>query len=324
MTQGDLGPVDPSSFFWTGASIGPHGEIAFVGSRSSEYVEVYYMASASAAPQRLTDFNQHVAALGLGKSERIEWQGPDGFREDGVLVYPPDFSTARKYPLVLLIHGGPNGTSVESFDFMSQVLAAHGYIVFSPNYRGSNNQGSAFQHGVVNDAGDGPARDIMAGVAAVTKRGYVDESRLAVTGHSYGGFMTAWLIGHYQVWKCAVATSAVTNLVDWYNLSDVNVQIGAFLQPGSPWVGGALQGYLAQSPITYMANARTPTLIIADIGDPRVPVVQSYEMYHALRDNGTPVEFYVYPVGGHSPSDPVRIMDASARWVAWVDRFLRD
>ena len=320
----DLGAVDPSSSFWTGLSIGRRGDIAFVGTTPDDGAELYYLASVSAAPRRLTDFNgERLAGIALGKSEPIDWQGPDGFHEDGILVYPPDFTKDRKYPLVLVIHGGPTGASVQSFDFLLQMFAAHGYLAFSPNYRGSDNLGNAYQRAVDNNAGDGPGRDVMSGVAAVVKRGFVDESRMAVTGYSYGGYMTAWLIGHYQGWKCAVAVAAVTNLVDWYDLSDINVHI-RYLQGGrSPWVGNALQSYLAQSPITYMANARTPTLILADIGDPRVPVVQSYELYHALKDNGVPVEFWLYPTGGHFPTDPVRMMDSFNKWLGWVDRYFR-
>ena len=320
----DLGAVNPSSTFWVGASIGQRGEIAFVGTTSDSAAELYYMASSSTAPRRLTAFNrQQLAGIALGKSERIEWEGPDGFHEDGVLVYPPGFTKDKKYPLVLVIHGGPTGASVQSFDFLLQIFAAHGYLAFSPNYRGSDNLGNAYQRAVDDDAGVGPGRDVMAGMAAVVKRGFVDESRIAVTGYSYGGYLTAWLIGHYQTWKCAVAVAAITNLVDWYDLSDINVNIRYLQGSRSPWVGDALQQYLAQSPITYIANARTPTLILADIGDPRVSVVQSYELYHALKDNGVPVEFYVYPVGGHFPSDPVRMMDSFDRWLGWVDKYLR-
>ena len=320
----DLGAVNPADNFWVGASTGPSGQIAFVGSTAAHPDELYYIASPTDAPRRLTDFNQQIGAMELGGTEGLEWQGPDGFREDGVLVYPPDFIKTKKYPLVLLIHGGPEDAAVQSFHFLSQLIAAHDYVVFSPNYRGSDNRGNAYQHAVAGNAGVGPGRDVMAGVRAVVKRGFVDESRIAVTGHSYGGFMTAWLIGHSHMWKCAVAVAAVTNFVDWYDLSDVNVQM-RYLFAGfrSPWIGDAMRGYQAQSPITYAANATTPTLILADADDYRVPVVQSYELYHALRDNGVTVEFYVYPVGGHFPGDPVRIMDNFERWVGWLDRFLR-
>ncbi|MGA8439006.1 MAG: prolyl oligopeptidase family serine peptidase [Candidatus Sulfotelmatobacter sp.] len=143
-------------------------------------------------------FNQQIDALRLGKMESFEWQGPDGFREDGILVYPPDFSRNKKYPLVLMVHGGPTAASTTEFENTSQLMAARDYVVFRPNYRGSDNLGNAYQHAIYNDAGDGPGRDVMAGIDALKKLGFVDESRIAVTGWSYGGFMTTWLIGHYH------------------------------------------------------------------------------------------------------------------------------
>ena len=158
--------------------------------------------------------------MALGKVEPIEWQGPDGWHEDGVLIYPPDFAPDKKYPLVLFIHGGPEWASTEAFNEWGQLIAAHGYVVFRPNYRGSDNLGNAYQMAIVNDTGDGPGRDIMAGLEAVERRGFVNTNRIAVSGWSYGGYMTVWLIGHYQVWKTAIAGAAVTDWLADYSLSD--------------------------------------------------------------------------------------------------------
>src|SRR3989449_7784692 len=115
----------------------------------------------------------------------------------------------------------------------------------------------------------------------------VDTTRIGVSGWSYGGYMTTWLIGHYRTWKAAVAGAAVTNLLDQYNMADYNVgQRFGFAGFASPWTGQALQAYRAQSPISYVAAMKTPTLILSDVRDARVTVSQSYELYHALRDNG--------------------------------------
>jgi dipeptidyl aminopeptidase/acylaminoacyl peptidase len=150
----------------------------------------------------------------------------------------------------------------------------------------------------------------------------VDDKRLAVTGWSYGGYMTTWLIGHHQVWKTAIAGAAVTDLADQYNLSDGNV-IRRHIYGGSPWVGDAEKRYREQSPITYARQVKTPTLILATTGDARVTVTQSYKFYHALKDNGVEVKFIAYPVAGHYPSDPVRQKDVYRRWVGWLDEHLR-
>ena len=317
-----LGDANPAGSFWVDAAVGPKGEIAFTASTASHPSELYYMASPNDAPKRLTNFNQQIAALQLGKVERFEWQGPDGFREDGILVYPPDFSKDKKYPLVLLIHGGPTAASTTGFGGLAHLMAARDYVVFEPNYRGSDNLGNVYQRAIYNDAGDGPGRDVMAGVEAIKKLGFVDEAKIAVTGWSYGGYMTSWLIGHYRIWKTAVAGASVTDLNEEYNLSDGNVG-GRYSFKGSPWEGNNMKDYLAQSPIASASLIRTPTLILSDTGDARVPVTQSYQLYHAMKDNGVTVKFVAYPVHGHFPGDPVRSRDVYSRWLGWLDQYLK-
>jgi dipeptidyl aminopeptidase/acylaminoacyl peptidase len=308
----DLGSVQPGGF-----TVSPEGMIVFVGNEPTRPAELYVMASTSDRPKRLTSFNSSLDSLRLGKVEGITWKGPNGFDEDGVLVYPPDFQPGRTYPLVLVIHGGPMGASTESFDPVAQIMAAQGWVIFSPNYRGSNNRGAAYQRAVVNDAGDGPGRDVMAGIAAVRAHGFVDTTRIAVSGWSYGGYMTAWLTSHYTGWRVAVAGAAVTDWFDWYALADLNVWAGYGLG-GSPWLGNTEAGYRAQSPITFANRIRTPTLILSDVYDPRVTVTQSYKLYHALKDNGTEVKFVAYPVGGHFPGDPIHQRDIYKRWMEWI------
>jgi dipeptidyl aminopeptidase/acylaminoacyl peptidase len=317
-----LGDISPSWAFWVDAFVGRNGDIAFTGSTPRQPSELYYMASANDTPKRLTNFNHDIATLNLGVAHKITWGGPDGFQEDGVLTYPPDFQKDRKYPLVLIIHGGPTAASGTAFSFLPQLMATHGYVVFSPNYRGSDNLGNAYQRAIWNDAGDGPGRDVIAGIDLVKKLGFVDESKIGVTGWSYGGYMTSWLIGHYQIWKAAMAGAPVTDLYDEYNLSDGNVT-GRYSFRGSPYLGDNLKDYRAQSPITYAQHMKTPTLIMQDTGDARVTVTQGYALYHALKDNGVPVKFIAVPVAGHSPGDPVRRMDVYRRWVDWMDQYLK-
>lgn len=317
-----IGDISPSWGFWVDAFVGRKGEIAFTGSTPTQPSELYYMASANDTPKRLTNFNHEIAALALGKTERFEWKGSDNFQEDGVLVYPPDFQKNKKYPLVLIIHGGPQASTTTQFSLLPQLMATHGYVVFEPNYRGSDNLGNAYQRAIWNDAGDGPGRDVIAGIDALKKLGFIDDSKIAVTGWSYGGYMTSWLIGHYQIWKAAVAGAPVTDVYDEYNLSDGNVG-DRYGFKGSPYVGDNLKDYRAQSPITYAAHMKTPTLILHDTGDARVTVTQGYSLYHALKDNGVPVKFIAFPVPGHFPGDPVRAMDCFHYWIDWVDKYLK-
>jgi dipeptidyl aminopeptidase/acylaminoacyl peptidase len=318
-TRLDLGDTNPAWFFWTDTAIGPGGAVAYTGSQAQRPSEVWY-AAAGAAPRRLSDLNAWIAQLDLGRVEEIGWHN-DGFAEDGVLTYPPNFSPGKRYPLVLEVHGGPQAATVASFSSTSQLFAAHGYVVFEPNYRGSDNFGNAYEHAIYMDAGAGPGRDVMAGVAAVQQRGFVDPARIAVGGWSYGGYMTSWLMTHYHVWRTAISGAAVNNFVDMYNVGDANVQI-AFSFKGSPYVGGNMHDYVAQSPITYAAQTTCPVLIISDMGDVRVPVTQSFEMYRALRDNHVPVRFVGIPVDGHYPSDPVRRSEIDRLWLRWLDDHL--
>lgn len=318
----NLGNIEPSWSFWVDMTVGPKGDVAFTGSTSDQPAELYYMSSADAAPKRLTNYNSAIAALDLSRVQSIDWDGPNGFREDGVLTYPPEFSKDKKYPLVLLIHGGPQASSTTSFSSLPQIIAAQGYVVFEPNYRGSDNLGNAYQRAIYRDAGDGPGRDVMAGLAAVEKMGFVDADEIAVSGWSYGGYMTSWMIGHYHIWKAAVSGAAVNDLVAEATVSDGN-RTDYYSMGGSPWVGDNWKIYREQSPITYASQIKTPTLILCDTGDFRVPIVQSYEMYHALKDNGVTTQFFAYPVRGHFPGDPVRAADVMTRWVGWINQYLK-
>ncbi len=318
----DLGDANPSWDGWVDAVVGKDGSIAFAGSNSTRPTELYYLASPDARPKRLTDFNHEIAALDLGRIDTFEWKGPDGFAEDGIVVYPPGFTRDKKYPLVLYIHGGPQAASTTRFDFFPQVLASHGYLVFEPNYRGSDNLGNKYTRAVMNDAADGPGRDIMAGVAALEKQGFIDESRVGVSGWSYGGFMTSWLIGHYHIWRAAVTGAAASSRANQYNLADYNI-IEGFQFGGSPWKKEYAKAYEEQSPITYAGAITTPTLILHDTGDPTVPITNSYAMLHALKDNGVSVKFIAIPTAGHEPSDPVHESDLERVWLEWLDKYLK-
>ncbi len=318
----DTGAAEPSLGYWLQAAVAKNGALAYVGSTVSRPSELWYQPNPTTAPRRLTGVNDAVAALQLGKTEAVTWNGPDGWAQNGTLTYPPDYAPGKKYPLVLVVHGGPTAASTLTFSPLAQELAARGLLVFQPNYRGSDNGGNAYQRAIYMDAGDGPGRDVMAGLAAVQKLGIVDDARIALSGWSYGGYMTSWLMTHYHPWKAALSGAAVNDLVDEYDLSDGNVQVG-FGFRGSPHVGNNLADYRAQSPITYALQVTCPVLIVSDIGDARVPVTQSFRMYRTLKDNGKPVRFVGIPVDGHNPGDIVRRIERDRLWVDWAVDALR-
>jgi dipeptidyl aminopeptidase/acylaminoacyl peptidase len=304
-------------------SVSGNGVIAFVGSTPSHPSELYVMRSASAMPKRLTDLNAFVDTLTLSGAEAVNWKGPDGFDEDGVLNYPVDYKAGNKYPLVLVIHGGPEGASTLRFSPLVQLLAARGFFVFQPNYRGSINLGDAYQHAIFRDTGEGPGKDVMAGLSKVIESGMIDTSRIGISGWSYGGYMTSWLNGYYpDKWKAAVEGAALNDWVMDYTISFY--QSGdLYFFGGSPWVKDYWKIWREQSPIELARSVKAPTLIMGDAGDPNVPIVNSYEMYHALRDNGIHTEFFVYPADTHFPGDIVRTSDVYRRWVEWMVKYLK-
>ena len=309
----DLNGVHPSL---DNIDVGTSDELVFIGSSSQQPSELYYMKNYKSTPEKLTSFNDSIAHLNLGSVSSINWMGEDGFYEDGVLTYPPNFSQDKKYPLIICIHGGPTASSREHFNFFSQALAAQGWIVFQPNYRGSNNLGKAFQRSIINDTGDGPGKDIMAGIETVKKLGFINSDKIAVSGWSYGGFMTVWLTSHYQGWSSAVAGAALTDWLDAYNMSDL--KCSGYLLNGSPWINDNLENYRKQSPITYANEIKTPTLILSNTMDHRVAVSQSIKLFHNLKDNNVEVKFIAYPIPGHFPQDPIHRKDVYERWIKWI------
>ena len=323
----DTGGVSPNSNYFVDMAISSTGALAFTGTSPTRPAELYYMTSLDSPPRRLTDVNADIAALPLGKAEVISYKF-ENFDQNAVLTYPPDFDPSKKYPLVLVIHGGPRAASMLTFSAAAQLMAAKGWLVFQPNYRGSDNLGGAFQRAISGDAGAGPGRDVMAGIDAVKARGIVDETKMAVSGWSYGGYMTTWMLGNYPtVWKAGVAGAAVTDRLDQQSFSDGagGRGGGAGGNSTSPWVNTeSMARERDQSPITYAGKIKAPTLILANTGDYRVPITQSYKLFHALRAAGVTSRFVAYPINAHNASDPVRQRDVQERWIGWIERYLND
>jgi dipeptidyl aminopeptidase/acylaminoacyl peptidase len=328
---GELHPVcDPysSSTFDAGiaAAIAPDDSITFIATSASRARELYYLPAGSNTPRRLTHFNDFLSQFAAGRMTELTWSGPNGFHEDGVVTYPPNAHAGAKYPVVLLIHGGPGLSSARDFVWeqwpLAQMIASRGYIVLQPNYRGSDNLGNAYMTAIVHDTVAGPSADILAGLAALEQLPEVDGSRVAVSGWSYGGELTSWLIGHDHRWRAAVSGAAVNSEFDEYNLSTSNVQ-DRYPLGSSPYTGDGQRIYRDNSPITYFAQITTPTLIWGTTLDPVVPIVQSYALYHALHDNYVPVRFAVFPAPTHGPADPRQTAELTRLWLDWLDAHMR-
>ena len=298
------------------------GSLAFTASAPDRLTELYLLPPHGATPVRLTHYNDWLDAYALGSTHTIVWRSADGFKPDGVLVAPPHWQRGQRAPLVLVIHGGPTAASTIGFNGFAQILAAHGWFVFMPNYRGSDNLGLAFARTTVPKIASVPGQDIEDGLNAVLALGVVDPSRIGVSGWSEGGLMTSWLIGHDTRWKAAVSGAAVNDWLGYDAMTDAKDFTPQFIGP-KQWTDPALlRTFEAESPLTYASKVRTPTLILSDAGDFRVPTPLSYEFYHDVRATGTTVQFVIYPVNGHFPSDPIRGEDVNRRWEAWFAKYL--
>ena len=302
-------------------AIARDGTIAFVGETASRAPELYLARAGGGAAAQLTAYNDAFGALALAGATRITYHTSVGVDGDAVLVKPAALRPGRRYPLVVVIHGGPTSASTEGFDVLEQLLAARGWLVLEPNYRGSNNLGERYQRAVGGDKLRGPGEDIDAALAAVRKLGIVDERRTAVSGWSYGAGLTLWMIEHRHDWRAAVAGAAVTDIAADYATAD-DIAADRALVGGSPLIAPYRARAAAMSPIAYADRVRTPLLLMTCRGDTRVSPVGVYEFFHALRDLGRPVRLVAYPVDGHFPGDPVRRNDVYRRWIAFIaERF---
>ncbi len=323
LADGKSSKVNMGDFASIGSySLAENGQMVFTAVGKDYPAEVYYKEDLDADPIQLTSFNSFINDFDLGEQEGLEWSSSDDLTPNGIVTYPPEFDPKRKYPLVLLIHGGPSSASLLGFSPIPQALAAQGWIIFQPNYRGSTNLGNEFQSAISKDPSEGPGHDVITGVNVLKEKPYVDVNRVAVSGWSYGGWMTSWLIGRYpDVWAAAVAGAAPVDFTDMYSLNDLN-RMRRHSIVESPYVGDNLEWAYANSPISNFSKLRTPTLIMSKTGDYRVTITGSYKLYGALRDNGVPVEFIAYPGPGHFPSDPVRYQDVYKRWTGWLNKYL--
>jgi dipeptidyl aminopeptidase/acylaminoacyl peptidase len=271
---------------------------------------------------RLTSHNDPlIRSLTLIEPEPISFKSFDGATIQGWLMKPVGWREDRRYPLILSIHGGPHGMYGYSFNPTFQVYAARGYAVLYLNPRGSSGYGQKFSDGTLREWGGGDYRDLMLGVDEVLRtRPWIDPERLGVTGGSYGGFMTNWIITQTTRFKAAVAQASVSNLISFYATSLyqdlVHAEFGGF-----PWDDYDL--LWRWSPLRYAKQAQTPTLLIHGEADNDVHITQAEEMYTALKRRGLEAVLVRYPREGHGLREPRHRLDALERTLAWFDRFLK-
>ncbi len=292
---------------------------------TDEPPEAYVMPVKGMTPVRVSRANVDMPKLELGKTEVIRWKSKDGQDVEGLLTYPVNYEKGKRYPLILNIHGGPTGVFNETFIGRSglypiAVFAARGYAVLRPNPRGSGGYGKTFRFANYNDWGGKDYEDDQTGVDSVISMGVADPDKLAVMGWSYGGFMTSWTVTQTHRFKAAVVGAGVTNLWSFTGTSDVMGFIPDYFG-GEPY--DQFENFQKHSPITYVKNVTTPTLVLHGESDVRVPTSQGYEFYHSLKREGTIAKMVVYPRQPHGPTEPKFILDIMQRHLDWVDKYVR-
>ena len=307
-----------SSLSFAHASGDPANTIAFIQTSFDHPPEVW-----AGSPHTLKQFSHLNDKLtpAWGKAESIDWTS-DKFHLQGWLLYPAgwtpaDAANGKKYPLIVSVHGGPSSAVTPrwpSANYGGVPFSALGYFVFMPNPRGSYGQGEAFTQANVKDFGYGDLRDILAGLDTVEKRFPIDPSREGLTGWSYGGFMTMFAVTQTNRFRAAVAGAGIANWQSYYGENSID-------QWMTPFFGASVYDvpavYARSSPITFIKQAKTPTLIVVGDRDGECPAPQSFEFWHALRAQGVKTQLVVYPAEGHHFTDPAHQRDVLERALTW-------
>jgi dipeptidyl aminopeptidase/acylaminoacyl peptidase len=275
--------------------------------------------------RRLTDINHELRAeLALSRGERLQWKSVDGTPIEGWLLAPVNYDPARgPYPLIVVSHGGPHAATGYSFDFKKQFFAANGYFVLDTNFRSSTGYGDAFKWATWGEWGKKDGEDVISGIDAVIKKYPIDPKRVGHTGHSYGGFMTNWLITQYpDRFAAAITGAGITNWMSDYGTADIyRTKETEFF--GTPWDKNARDRMIHQSPLTYAGNVKTPTLFVHGEVDQRVPYEEGEQMYFALKRRGIPAKMIRYADQPHGIAGHWNNVHRMINELQWWETYLK-
>ncbi len=321
-----LAPAD--SWVGSGFTFSRDGsKIAFLGSDAKSMAEVFIAPATMAAPKKLTDMSAQATSWTASSLEVVSWKSQDGAAIEGILHKPVDFNPARKYPLLVVIHGGPTGVS-RAIPFTStiypiDVWVPRGILVLEPNYRGSAGYGEKFRSLNVRNLGVGDAWDVISGIDALIAKGFVDPVKIGAMGWSQGGYISAFLATHDAARFKAISVGAgISDWMTYYVNTDITPFTRQYLK-GTPWSDPEI--YAKTSPMTYIKQAKTPTLIQHGATDQRVPLPNAFELYRGLQDNNVPSKLIVYQgFGGigHGPSKPKSNRATMEHNLEWFDQYL--
>jgi dipeptidyl aminopeptidase/acylaminoacyl peptidase len=282
--------------------------------------EIYAFENGSL--RKLTTHNDALMAeLSLVPTEDIEFQSKDGKEAHGLLTKPADWKAGSPVPMILFIHGGPNGQDGHDFDFLRQFVAAHGYAELNINYRGSSGRGQDYSKAIAADWGHFEVLDLLAGVDKAVAMGVADPNRLAVTGWSYGGILTDYTIASDPRFKAAISGAGVAAPMSFYGTDQYILQYDNELGP--PWKNAQLYLKLSYPFLEADKRIHTPTMFMGGTSDMNVPILGGEQMYQALKSLGVPTELVVYPGQFHGFTRPSFIRDRYERWLGWWDKYLK-
>jgi dipeptidyl aminopeptidase/acylaminoacyl peptidase len=291
-----------------------NGDVALIRSSFERAPEVW--AGPLSNLKQISHLNDALKPA-WGKSESVEWKN-EGFNVQGWLLYPANYDSAKRYPLIVSVHGGPSSAVSPQWPAggLGGVLSALGYFVFMPNPRGSYGQGEKFTQANIKDFGYGDLRDILAGMDVLEKRLPIDKNREGVTGWSYGGFMTMFSVTQTTRFKAAVAGAGISDWKSYYGENSIDQWMLPFF---GKTVYDDPEVYAKSSAIDYIKKVKTPTLIIVGDRDGECPAPQSFEFWHALRAEGVKTQLVVYPNEGHHFADPDHARDVVERALSWFE-----
>jgi dipeptidyl aminopeptidase/acylaminoacyl peptidase len=299
--------------------------VAFTSADARSYPEVYVAPVSTMAATKLTTLGDQVKDWTIGTSQVISWKSTDGVTIEGVLHEPASFQAGRKYPLLVVIHGGPTGVSRPNLVQMGGTYPidqwlAKGALVLEPNYRGSAGYGERFRSLNVRNLGVGDAWDVLSGVDSLIEQGLVDRERMGVMGWSQGGYISAFLAtSERQPFKAISVGAGISDWMTYYVNTDIHPFTRQYLK-ATPWDDPEI--YRKTSPISTIKQARTPTLIQHGELDQRVPIPNAYELYQGLQDQGVPVKLIVYKGFGHGLNKPKAVRAAMEHNLEWFDRYV--
>jgi dipeptidyl aminopeptidase/acylaminoacyl peptidase len=312
------GPDHLAAFSFTFSK--DYKQVAYRAALENEYPEIFTSSVAPWQAKKLTSLGDQLKSFKIARREMISWKSADGTTIEGVLYTPADFKLGKKYPLLVVIHGGPTGVDQPILNadryYPIERFVAKGALILRPNYRGSAGYGEKFRSLNVRNLGVGDYADVISGVDSLIAKGFVDKDRVGSMGWSEGGYISAFISASSDRFKAVSVGAGISDWVTYYVNTDITPFAPQYLH-ATPWDDPEI--YKKTSPITYIAKAKTPTLIQHGENDRRVPIPNGYELRQALEDRGVPVKMVVYKGFGHGITKPKQqraVMEENEKWFA--------